>query len=98
MPSIYRFEHSREVGELLEELRDRISNAGPGVTLQGNRLTVRWSKGDELVDVHMIIESVTTPKEAADASRKLDELRAIYKKYPGIEAEMYHAEYGEWPK
>jgi hypothetical protein len=34
-----------------------------GVTVTGNRCTVRWYIDGKLVDVHMIIENVKTPDE-----------------------------------
>lgn len=48
------------VDKTLGELRDTISNSGPGVTLQGNRLTVRWTnkKSGEWKQVHMIVLEV----------------------------------------
>lgn len=61
--SLYEIEHQVGVGEVLEELRARIASAA-GVTLIGNRLTVRFELEGELVDAHMIIESVTTVQNA----------------------------------
>jgi hypothetical protein len=47
------------VDPILEELRAMIADkTGAGVTLNGNRLTVRWYRGKRLVDVHMVILEV----------------------------------------
>jgi hypothetical protein len=42
--------------EITEELRQKIAKAGMGVTLVGNRLTVRW--GRKLKQVQMVIIAV----------------------------------------
>lgn len=97
MPSLYKMKHEPEVEEILEEMRKKISHEF-GVTLVGNRLTVRWTKDGQLVDCHMIIENVTTVEESANTIRMSNELQKIYKKYPGVDADFYHAENGEWPK
>ncbi len=52
--------------ELLKEMRDKISksNLGFGVTLTGNRLTLRWSDGTNLglTEVHMIIANISSDR------------------------------------
>jgi len=50
---------------LLEELRRRIARGiASGVTLTGNRLTMRWRVGEELVHIHaVIIEAMGTEAE-----------------------------------
>jgi len=59
---IYRMKHEAVVEEILESLRQRIAHdAGCGVTLSGNRLTVRWylpRDKKHLVQVHMVILEV----------------------------------------
>lgn len=58
---IYEMHHPPEVQGVLNEMRDRISKGtGFGVTLVGNRFTVRWSDrlGAELKQVHMLILEV----------------------------------------
>lgn len=55
---LYQCEYTPEQRKVLEELRSRIAQVA-GVTLQGNRLTVRW--GSPLTNVHMIIDRVSTP-------------------------------------
>ena len=45
---------------ILEQLRKKIGDV-VGVTLAGNRLTVRWNDENErLVDVHLIVISTTS--------------------------------------
>lgn len=48
--------------EILEEMRSKIAKTF-GVTLTGNRLTLRWrnSLNEDLNQVHMIISDVTGP-------------------------------------
>jgi len=56
--SIYKFPTlPGEVKETLEELRDNIAKSGMGVTLAGNRLTIRFGE-NKFRDVHMVILEV----------------------------------------
>lgn len=57
--SIYEAQFTERQNLILSGLR-RIIGWRAGVTWQGNRLTVRWSLPgeEELVDVHLIIESI----------------------------------------
>jgi hypothetical protein len=73
MGAIYKCEMTEEEAEIVEIARDRIAKTGMGITLTGNRMTVRFYHENELVDVHMIIESVNTP--ASDARRLAEEMR-----------------------
>ena len=52
--SVYHCFVSEAQDAILEELRSRIANVA-GVTLTGNRLTVRWNEGDKLVHVHCVV-------------------------------------------
>jgi Ni,Fe-hydrogenase III large subunit len=101
MPSVYEMEHSKEVAYVLEQMRQKVGKEF-GVTLVGNRLTVRWNMDGQLVDAHMIIESVTTPTEAADGMAKHERYEKLFEKYkkkfPGLAGELYYAENGEWQK
>jgi hypothetical protein len=59
---IYRTVPDARVDYVLEELREKISEIA-GVTLSGNRLTIRWypkwqKKHQKLVSVHMAILEV----------------------------------------
>lgn len=78
-------------------LRSKIANIA-GVTLTGNRLTVRWYRDGELVDVHMIIESVTTPEEAAQQSAASGKVSEFLRGHPEFEDELYFIEHGECSK
>ena len=51
--------------KVLEALRQKVATIA-GVSLCGNRLTVRWTMDEQLVDVHMVITRVTTPAEARE--------------------------------
>jgi hypothetical protein len=63
MPALYAMTHTPAVARTLEAMRDKLAKEF-GVTVTGNRCTLRWYAEDKLVDVHMIIENVTTPEEA----------------------------------
>jgi hypothetical protein len=62
MPEIYRMKHEKDVEEVLEAMREHMAKT-MGVTVNGNRCTVRWYLRGKLVDVHMVIVNVTTPGE-----------------------------------
>jgi len=64
MADLYHMKPHPDICKVLEEMRDLISKAGPGVTLTGNRLTVRFYVDKQLVDAHMVIIEVTTADEA----------------------------------
>lgn len=64
-------EQAPEVEEAFKEFKHRIALTGMGLTMQGNRVTVRWyDKQKRLVDMHMIIVSVhdgnSDPEEEVD--------------------------------
>jgi hypothetical protein len=67
MPSVYQMKHEPEVEKVLEAMRLKLAQEF-GVTVTGNRCTVRWNMDGQLVDVHMIIENVSTPTIRAYAS------------------------------
>ena len=75
-----------------------------GDLLNGNRVTVRWTppKSDNLVDVHMVVLSVTTLEDGEAESRRderYDRLRArLKKKGVDLDEEMYFIEFGESSK
>lgn len=54
---VYRTFVSNDQDAILEDLRDQIAQ-NAGVTLTGNRLTIRWSRGGKLVQVHCVILQV----------------------------------------
>lgn len=98
MPSIYEMEHTPEVERVLEEMRTRLAKQF-GVTVTGNRCTVRWNMDGQLVDVHMIIENVTTPEEGEEQDERGERFKALIEKYrrkfPDLEEEILYAETGE---
>jgi hypothetical protein len=53
---------SKRQKEILEEMCKGMT-PNFGVTLQGNRLTVRWYHKGELVEVHMVILNILDDKE-----------------------------------
>lgn len=95
--SIIQAELTGRQVEILEALRTRVAEVC-GVTLIGNRLTARWHQDGQLVDAHMLVLEVTTVPEAKERGLVSERYRALYKKYPGLEADLYFAEEGVWPK
>jgi len=58
---IYEMEHPAPVQEVLDDLRRIVHDkGGAGITLVGNRLTIRWSLPyqKKLVQVHCVILDV----------------------------------------
>ena len=97
MGSIYHCQMTHEEEQVLEELRKRIAEVA-GVTLVGNRLTVRFNFKGRLSDVHMLIENVGTPSETEEAMDKQESMERLFKKYPDLSAELFYIEHGEWPQ
>ncbi len=94
MADLYEMEHPQPVAETLEEMREKLGEWF-GVTLQGNRLTLRWNKDGHLVDVHAVIVSVTTPADAEEQQERAERMRKLYEKH-GIKPEdIFYAETGE---
>lgn len=62
MPHLYEIVVDSETETVLEDMRKKIAR-NFGVTLQGNRLTLRWYIDNTCVSVHTIIEHVLTPSE-----------------------------------
>lgn len=98
MPSIYQMTHEPQVEKTIEEMRLKLSKEF-GVTVVGNRCTVRWHIDGQLVDVHMIIENVTTPDEAREHMLRCERFEALFKehekKVPSLRGDFYYAENGE---
>jgi len=97
MGSIYKCTMEPEEEEVLEELRDKIAKVA-GVTLTGNRLTVRWNMDGHLVNAHMVIERVHTPEEAKTDLKTMNIMSKIYDENPELEAELFEAEHGYSPQ
>lgn len=97
MGSIYKCNMNSDEASVLEELRTKIAGVA-GVTLTGNRLTVRWYKDGQLVNVHMLIESVYTPKEVERNRALEDTTSELLSQHPDVEEELYFIEHGEHSK
>jgi len=95
--TLYDINLSKEADGQLEEMRKKIAKEF-GVTLKGNRLTLRWNVEDQLVDVHMVIESMTTRSESQELRNKSERFRELYQQYPDLASDLYYAETGEWLK
>lgn len=82
---------------ILQELWKKIADAKLfGITMKGNRVTLRWNNEDDiLVDVHMIVESVTLPHETKERREQHQRMEQLFKKYPKLQEELYFAEHGE---
>ncbi len=94
MPSLHESTYKPEVAKVLEYLRQKLATT-MGVSLVGNRLTLRWYAEGELVDVHMIISEVGTPSESRKLGERDSRMVALFKKYPGLRDELAYAETGE---
>ena len=101
MPSVYQMKHEPEVEKVLEAMRVKLAQEF-GVTVTGNRCTVRWNMDGQLVDVHMIIENVSTPTEGRETHERYERMQSLLKKYekklPEHRGELEYAETGEWSK
>jgi hypothetical protein len=54
---IYEMTHPIHLEQTLDELRNIVHvKGGAGITIQGNRVTIRW--GNPMRDVHMVLLSV----------------------------------------
>lgn len=52
---------------IVDDLRRRLHDrAGLGVTVQGDRVTVRWGRGDKLVQVSMVIAEIDDGRDEPD--------------------------------
>jgi hypothetical protein len=63
---IYKMKHESQVAAILEEMRKRCAKEF-GVTLVGNRLTLRWGAGAKLIEAHMIIEHVNNGEDEEES-------------------------------
>ncbi len=66
MSSLYKAVYTPRQALVLEHMSKKISEGtGFGITLQGNRVTLRWTMPGEkdLVEVHMIVESTRDPRD-----------------------------------
>lgn len=97
MSSIYHCKMEADVAAVLEQLRQKIATIA-GVTLIGNRLTIRWTMNGQLVDVHTIIENVTTPEEHRKAMAAAKIEQQVWGKHPDEAAELFYIETGEYPQ
>jgi len=53
---IYQMQYPQNIENILDELRKIVNKGGAGITITGNRVTIRW--GNPLKHVHMAILSV----------------------------------------
>ena len=90
MPSIYKTEFTAQESETLEQIQLKLAE-NFGVTVAGNRCTVRWNdKNNDLLHVHMIIEEIGTPIEANEHKEQLKRMDKLFKKYPHLEDELHY--------
>ena len=60
--ALYEIAYPEDVALMLEEMRKKCL-VEFGVTLTGNRFNLHWRHKGELINVHMIIESVEDGRE-----------------------------------
>lgn len=65
---IYELKYPEETAKILNDLQKRCAK-NFGVTLVGNRLTLRWGVGSTLQQVHMIIENVDDGIESEESDQ-----------------------------
>lgn len=94
MTDIYEMQHQPDVEQVIEDMRKGLAHRF-GVTVSGNRCTLRWYMDSHLVQVHMVITDVTTPNEAQEDMVRLNRMQALFKKYPDLQEELYYVEHGE---
>lgn len=97
MPTVY-LDIDKETADVLEQMRLKLAKEF-GVTVVGNRCTVRWyDEQQNLLQVHMVIENVTTPSECQELREQIKRYAALVKKYPWLSEEMHLIEHGEHSK
>lgn len=95
MSSLYKMELTEQEKVVLEEMRHFLS-LNLGVTVTGNRCTLRWyNKNKQLMQVHMIVESLTTPEEVEKEHERIERYNRLQKKHPNLAEELNYAETGE---
>ena len=106
MSSFYEYDANPEQLQVMEHFRDKISESGLGVSLVGNRLTVRGDIEGQLCDMHMLISDMTT----VDESRKSKEIqnqtqhyldsmtKKESEKYWDHKAEIFYIKEGYYPQ
>ncbi len=97
MPTIYELQYHAEVNDLLERMRQKLAKSF-GVTVQGNRCTLRWIEGNNLVSVHMIIAECVTPSESEESREQSERMSEFAKKHPEVMSDLHYAEMGEYSK
>jgi hypothetical protein len=98
MSEVYNLKTTRDEDAVLDELRKKVSEVA-GVTIQGNRLTIRFKMDGALVNIHSAILRITTPAEEREQLRQLNARHElIERKYPDLDAELYFIDEGEWPQ
>lgn len=98
--SVYlKLDSDGETAEVIELMRVKLAKEF-GVTVVGNRCTLRWWKraphDGHLVQVHMIIEEVTTPSECQERHERDERYQELIKKNPWLAEELHFAEHGEY--
>ncbi len=83
--------------DVLAQLYKRLTLVA-GVTRQNERFTVRWNQEGELVSVSLIVTSVTTVADARAMGARSERYQKLFEQHPELEADIYYAENGEWPK
>lgn len=98
MSSTYNLTPTRDETLVLDELRRLVAQVA-GVTIVGNRLTIRFMMNGNLASIHSVITEITTPAESKESLRQYEARQKLIKeKYPDLEAELYFIEEGDWPK
>ena len=95
---IYRLERNQELEEAQLELRNLLSSSF-GVTVQGNRVTLRWNdKNDKLKQAHMVLLEIDTETDIYEREEKRERYKILHEKFPKLREELFWAETGEHSK
>ncbi len=80
---IYEMKHSTGVEEVLNSMLDKLSGV-VGITITGNRVTLRWMLRGKCVDVHMALLEVTTLSDIEEMNARSERMERLGKKYKNL--------------
>lgn len=92
MPEIYEMELPKEQQDVLDALRDKVSC---GITIQGNRITMRFNHAGRLCHIHTVITEISTPSDSDFRRWQDKEMDKLFEKYPDLSGELFYVEHGE---
>lgn len=97
MPDIFETSREHTESETLDHFRDKLAEQF-GVTLNGNRLTLRSRIDGNYVSIHCVILEYTTPEESKIDLEIAEISGKVWAQHPDENAEIFYLEHGEYPK